>query len=81
MGIWQKISAWWSQDDVKDAAEAVRDDSQAERDLAAEDYEGRKDDQYLKGDIAGRRLRRLRARLGAPARPDSVAKAVRRCGR
>jgi hypothetical protein len=54
MGLWKKISAWWSQDDVKEAAEAVRDDSQAERDLAAEDYEGRKDDQYLKSDtLAG----------------------------
>ena len=54
MGIWKTISAWWRKDDVADAAEAVRDDSAAERDLAAEDYEGRKDDQYLKGDtLAG----------------------------
>ena len=51
MNLWKKISAWWSKDDVKDAAAAVRDDSQAERDLAAEDYEGQKDDQYLKGDM------------------------------
>ena len=54
MGLWKKISAWWSRDDAKEAAEAVRDDRQAERDLASEDYEGRKDDQYLKGDtLAG----------------------------
>jgi hypothetical protein len=33
MGLWKKISAWWSQDDVKDAAEAVRDDSQASETL------------------------------------------------
>ena len=54
MGLWKKISAWWAKDDAADAAEAVRDDSAAERDLAAEDYEGHKDDQYLKGDtLAG----------------------------
>jgi hypothetical protein len=51
MGLWKKISAWWDKDDVEDAAEGVRDDSQAKRDLAAEDYEGRKDDQYLRKDV------------------------------
>ena len=53
MGIWQKISSWWRSDSVAAESEAVRDNSQVERDLAAEDYEGRKDDQHLRGEGIG----------------------------
>src|SRR5207245_2705823 len=52
MGIWQTISSWWN----KDArAEAVEETSmtQAERDVAEEDYEGRKDDVYASRDVLG----------------------------
>ena len=54
MSLWKSISAWWRKDELEAAAEAVRDDSQAERDSAAKDYEGKQDDQFLKSDtLAG----------------------------
>lgn len=53
MSIWQKISSWWSRDAVEAEAEAARDDSPAERDLAREDFEGRVDDAAARSHVLG----------------------------
>jgi hypothetical protein len=54
VGIWQKISSWWDKDAVEAATEDARDDDQAQRDLNAEDFEGRRDDiQSGSGALAG----------------------------
>jgi hypothetical protein len=53
MGIWQRITGWWRQDDVADA-ELEANMTQAERDVAEEDYESQKDDRSIGGSyIAG----------------------------
>jgi hypothetical protein len=43
MGFLQKLRAWWSKDEVE-LAEEEASMTQAERDVAEEDYEARKDD-------------------------------------
>jgi hypothetical protein len=48
MGIWQRITGWWRRDDVAEAEEEATM-TQAERDVAAEDYEGQKDDRSIGG--------------------------------
>jgi hypothetical protein len=48
MGIWQRITGWWRRDDVAKAEEAANL-TQAERDVAAEDYESQKDDRSVGG--------------------------------
>jgi hypothetical protein len=53
MGLLDKISSWWN----KDTLERVEEDThltQDERDLAEEDYEGRKEDVEIRsGRLAG----------------------------
>jgi hypothetical protein len=43
MGFLSKLSSWWNKDDLARAEEETHL-AQAERDLAEEDYEGRKED-------------------------------------
>jgi hypothetical protein len=43
VGLWQKISSWWSEDSDGRLEQAATG-SQADRDAAAEDYESLKDD-------------------------------------
>ncbi len=43
MSLLSKIRGWWRKDDVETAKEEARM-TQAERDVAEEDYEARKDD-------------------------------------
>jgi hypothetical protein len=53
MGLWQRISSWWSKDAAERAAEAAGPE-RADRDAAAEDYESLKDDRSVGGSyIAG----------------------------
>jgi hypothetical protein len=52
VSIWQRISSWWSKDEVEQA-EAEPSMTQAERDVAEEDYESRKDDQSIPGSYVG----------------------------
>ena len=53
MGIWQRISSWWSKDEAARVAEATGPDH-VELDTAEEDYEGLKDDRSIGGSyIAG----------------------------
>ena len=49
-GFLSRLRAWWSKDTLEEAKEETRM-TQAERDLAEEDYEGRKDDVLAKGEI------------------------------
>jgi len=56
VGLWKKISSWWSKDSDERLEQAAVG-SQADRDAAAEDYESFKDDQsiggaYIAGGIA-----------------------------
>ena len=48
MGIWQRISSWWSKDDAERVAEAAGPE-QADLDTAVEDYESLKDDRSIGG--------------------------------
>jgi hypothetical protein len=43
MGFLSKLSSWWNKDDLARAEEETHM-TQAERDVAEEDYEGRKED-------------------------------------
>jgi hypothetical protein len=43
VSVFRKFRAWWSKDDLEVANEEARM-KPAERDVAEEDYEGRKDD-------------------------------------
>ena len=53
MGIWQRISSWWSKDDAERVAEGAGPE-QADLDTAVEDYESLKDDRSVGGSyIAG----------------------------
>lgn len=53
MGIWQRISSWWSKDDAERIAEGTGAE-QADLDSAVEDYESLKDDRSIGGSyIAG----------------------------
>ena len=49
-GFLSRLRAWWSTDKLERASEETRM-TQAERDLAEEDYEGRKADVLAKGEI------------------------------
>ncbi len=55
MAILSRLRAWWNKDAVERAEEETRM-TQAERDVAEEDYEARKDDvaaeSYLRGGAA-----------------------------
>ena len=53
MGLWSKISGWWSKDAVEAATEDARDADQAERDRDNEDFEGRLDDTQAGSGILG----------------------------
>jgi hypothetical protein len=49
----QRLRGWWNKDALDEADEEARMTA-AERDVAEEDYEGRKDDQYVSGEpLAG----------------------------
>jgi hypothetical protein len=48
-GFLKRLSAWWDKDAVAKAAEETRM-TQAERDVADEDYEGHKDDVFNKNE-------------------------------
>jgi hypothetical protein len=52
VGIWEKISSWWNKDDAA-KAKAETSMTQAERDVAEQDYESRKDDQSIPGSYIG----------------------------
>ncbi|HEY7603304.1 MAG TPA: hypothetical protein VH760_03495 [Gaiellaceae bacterium] len=53
MGIWQRISSWWSKDEAERVAEATGAE-EADPDAAVEDYESLKDDRSIGGSyIAG----------------------------
>jgi hypothetical protein len=52
MGIWQRISSWWSKDEDERLEEAAVE-GQAARDTAAEDYEALKDDRSISGSYIG----------------------------
>ena len=52
MSFLSKIRGWWRKDEVETAKEEARM-TQAERDVAEEDYEARKDDVASHGDYLG----------------------------
>lgn len=52
MSLTDRIRAWWSKDDADVAEEETRM-TPAERDVAEEDYEARKDDSELEGHYEG----------------------------
>jgi hypothetical protein len=52
MRIFKRISSWWNKDEVK-SAEGEPSMTQAERDVAEQDYESRKDDQSIPGSYIG----------------------------
>jgi hypothetical protein len=53
MGLLDKISSWWNKDNLERAEEETHMTA-AERDLAEEDYEGRKEDVEIRsGRLAG----------------------------
>ena len=52
MSLIDRIKGWWSKDDVEVAEEEPRM-TPAERDVAEEDYEARKDDAELEGHFEG----------------------------
>ena len=53
MGLLRRLSAWWNRDALERAEEETRM-TQAERDVAEEDYEARKDDVAVHGGPLGR---------------------------
>ena len=53
MGLWQRISSWWSKDDLTAATEDARDNEQAERDQDDEDFEGRIFDMRSRAETLG----------------------------
>lgn len=53
--VFQRLRSWWNKDALEEAEEETRM-SEAERDVAEEDYEGRKDDRAQGGGyLAGTR--------------------------
>jgi hypothetical protein len=52
VSLWQRISSWWRKDAVEQA-QAEPSMTQAERDVAQQDYESRKDDQSIPGSYVG----------------------------
>ncbi|HEY7691040.1 MAG TPA: hypothetical protein VH816_01730 [Gaiellaceae bacterium] len=53
MGVWSRIASWWSKDDAARAG-AETSMTEAERDVAEEDYEAQKLDRSIGGSyIAG----------------------------
>jgi hypothetical protein len=52
MSIWQRITSWWRKDEVAEA-QAEPSMTQAERDVAEQDYESRKDDMSIPGSYVG----------------------------
>jgi hypothetical protein len=51
--VLQRLRAWWNRDALVKAEEETRM-TPVERDVAEEDYEARKDDQYVSGErLAG----------------------------
>ena len=53
MGLWQRISSWWKQDDLTAATEDARDHDQAERDQDDEEFEGRIFDMRSRAETLG----------------------------
>jgi hypothetical protein len=50
MSLLQRFRAWWSKDALERADEETRM-TEAERDVAEEDYEAHKDDVAVRGDL------------------------------
>jgi hypothetical protein len=48
-GFLKRLTGWWDRDAVEKATEETRL-TQAERDVADEDYEGHKDDVFIKNE-------------------------------
>ncbi len=69
MGIFHKISSWWNKDrtELSDEEGSM---TQAERDVAEEDYESRKEDIRVQDQYA--------SGAGAPASTSSATPKVRR---
>ena len=51
-GIFQRLTAWWNRDRAEIAKEETSM-TQAERDVAEEDFEARKDDVAARSEFAG----------------------------
>jgi hypothetical protein len=51
-GLRQRLRAWWNKDELEKAEEETRM-TQAERDVAEEDYEARKEDASVSERFAG----------------------------
>jgi hypothetical protein len=67
-GIFQKLRTWWN----KDAAEVGEEEARmtpAERDVAEEDFEARKDDVAARGDYLGGAIGTDFERDSEPPRP------------
>jgi hypothetical protein len=52
MALFQRIRGWWNKDEVARAEEETRM-TEAERDIAEEDYEARKDDVATRSGLLG----------------------------
>jgi hypothetical protein len=52
MSIWNRISSWWRKD-ATEQAEGEPSMTQAERDVAEQEYESRKDDLSIPGSYVG----------------------------
>jgi hypothetical protein len=52
MGLWNRISSWWSKDEDERLDDAAAG-NQSDRDEAAKDYESFKDDQSIGGSYVG----------------------------
>jgi hypothetical protein len=53
MGLWDKVSGWFSKDAAARVEDGVAADSESARDEANKDYESFKDDQSIGGSYVG----------------------------
>jgi hypothetical protein len=67
-GLLQRLRAWWSKDETEVAQEEARM-TQAERDVAEEDYEARKDDMSIRGSYEAGGITDYEADSERPKRP------------
>jgi len=68
-GLIQRLRAWWSKDATEVAEEETRM-TQAERDVADEDYEARKDDLSIRGSYEAGGITDYEADSEKPPRSD-----------
>jgi hypothetical protein len=52
MALFRRLRAWWNKDTLERAEEETRM-TQAERDIAEEDFEARKDDEQARSGLLG----------------------------